>query len=107
MALTHVMKELLWIKLFLTSLALPIPVPFPLLSDNDSCLTIANSESNSPRLKHVDIRYHFIREHIRNGIFQMTWIPTKSMTVDILTKPLGTVLHRLHTTGLGLGTVPR
>ncbi|SJL05183.1 uncharacterized protein ARMOST_08551 [Armillaria ostoyae] len=55
MALTHVMKELLWIKLFLTSLALPMPIPFPLLSDNDSCLTIANSESNSPRLKHIDI----------------------------------------------------
>ncbi|SJL06876.1 uncharacterized protein ARMOST_10218 [Armillaria ostoyae] len=107
MALTHVMKELLWIKLFLTSLALPMPIPFPLLSDNDSCLTIANLLSNSPHLKHVDIRYHFIREHIQRGTFQMAWIPTNSMTADILTKPLGTVLHRAHTSGLGLATIPR
>lgn len=102
MALTHLLKELLWIRLFQVVLSLPMTTPFPMLSDNKSSLTIANSASNSQRLKHIDIRYHFIREHLRSSLFSTTWIPTRSMTADILTKLLSTILHRAHTTGLGL-----
>lgn len=102
MALTHLIKELLWIKLFLKSLSLPCAVPFLMLSDNESSLTIANSQSNSPKLKHINIRYHFIREHLHTGTFSTTWIPTCSMTANILTKPLSTIFHHAHVTGLGL-----
>ncbi len=102
MALTHMMKELLWIILFTNALSLPMPSPFPMLSDNDSSLTIANSQSNSPHLKHIDIRYHFIREQLKANTFSTHWIPTRSMTADVLTKPLFSVLHKAHVKGLGL-----
>jgi hypothetical protein len=86
--MTHAMKEGLWLRLFLKLHDLPVPHPFPLLCDNQSTLALVQSESVSSRSKHIDIRYHFIREHVSDGTFTTTWIPTEDMTADILTKPL-------------------
>ena len=59
-AITHTMKEALWLHLFLKLHDLPIPHPFPLLCDNQSTLTLIQSESVSSRSKHIDVQYHFI-----------------------------------------------
>ena len=101
-AMTHAMKEALWIRLFLTIHRLPIPQPFPLLCDNQSALALMESEAISSRSKHIDVRYHFIREHIAQGSFHTTWIPTSDMTADILTKPLLPPLLLKHRNSLGL-----
>jgi hypothetical protein len=101
-AMTHAMKEALWIRLFLTIHRLPIPKPFPLLCDNQSALALIESEAISSRSKHIDVRYHFIREHIAEGSFHTNWIPTSDMTADILTKPLLPPLFLKHRNSLGL-----
>ena len=58
--MTHVIKEALWIHLFLTIHRLPIPQPFPLLCDNQSAIALAELEAVSTCLKCIDVRYHFI-----------------------------------------------
>ena len=58
--MTHVMKEALWLHLFLKLHDLPVPQPLPLLCDNQSTLTLVQSESVSLRSKHIDVQYHFI-----------------------------------------------
>ncbi|GJV75299.1 hypothetical protein Tco_1506883 [Tanacetum coccineum] len=40
------------------------------------------------RTKHVDIRYHFFRDHILKGDIELHFIPTQYQLVDIFTKPL-------------------
>jgi hypothetical protein len=101
-AMTHAMKEGLWLRLFLKLHDLPVPHPFPLLCDNQSTLALVQSESVSSRSKHIDIRYHFIREHVSDGTFATTWIPTEDMTADILTKPLPYPAFSKHRLSLGL-----
>jgi len=101
-AMTHAMKEVLWIRLFLTIHRLPIPRPFPLLCDNQSALALIESEAISSRSKHIDVRYHFIRDHISEGSFRTDWIPTSDMTADIFTKPLLPPLFLKHRNALGL-----
>jgi hypothetical protein len=101
-AMTHAMKEALWIRLFLTIHRLPIPRPFPLLCDNQSALALIGSEAISSRSKHIDVRYHFIRDHVSEGSFQTNWIPTSDMTADIFTKPLLPPLFLKHRNALGL-----
>ena len=96
------MKEGLWLRLFLKLHDLPVPQPFPLLCDNQSTLTLVQSELVSSRSKHIDIHYHFIREHVSDGTFSTTWIPTEDMTADILTKPLPFPLFSKHRLSLGL-----
>jgi hypothetical protein len=102
MALTAVMQEGLWIRMYLASLGFPVPTPVNLLGDNQSAQDIANAESTSSCSKHIDIKYHFIREHIERGVFNTVWISTKDMTADIFTKPLASALHEHHVLGLGM-----
>ena len=104
-AMTHALKEVLWIRLFLTIHRLPIPRPFPLLCDNQSAMALVESEAVSSRSKHIDVRYHFIRNHISEGSFQTTWIPTNDMTANIFTKPLLPPLFIKHCDTLGLVSI--
>jgi hypothetical protein len=101
-AMTHAFKEALWLRVFLGLLKLPVPHPFPILSDNQAACTLSSSTAISARLKHIDIRHHFIRAHVQDGSFTTTWIPTADMPADIFTKPLDTVLFTKHRTVLGL-----
>jgi hypothetical protein len=102
MAITGIMQEGLWIRMFLTSLGFAPPLPINLLGDNQGALDIANAQSTSSRSKHIDIKYHFIREHIKANIFRTSWVSTKEMMADIFTKPLQPALHEYHVRGLGL-----
>nr|GFC67893.1 ribonuclease H [Tanacetum cinerariifolium] len=41
------------------------------------------------RSKHIDIRYHFIKEHVENAVIEVYFINTEYQLVDIFTKALG------------------
>jgi hypothetical protein len=43
------------------------------------------------RLKHIEIRYHFIRDMIQRGALKLQYISTDEQVVDVLTKPLSRV----------------
>ena len=45
-----------------------------------------NTSKGHSRTKHIDIRYHFIRQHVQDGTIQLEYIPTDQMLADILTK---------------------
>ena len=102
MAITHVSKEALWIKLFCRSIGLTFPRPLMLLSDNQSAIDMTKSKTVSSHVKHIDIRYHFICDHVAEGTISVKWIPTDDMTADIFTKPLPLPLHLCHSSSLGL-----
>ena len=104
MSITHASKEALWIRLFCRTIDLPFPRPFRFLSDNDSAISMTKANVVSNRAKHIDLRYHFIREHVSAGTFIINWIPTGDMTADILTKALTLPLHARHAASLGLST---
>lgn len=103
-AMSNAVREALWIRLFLTINHFPVPKPFPLFSDNQSAITIANKPNhvNSSRSKHIDVRYHFIRERIDDGTFETIWLPTADMTADIFTKPLPVPSFEKHRAALGI-----
>ena len=103
-ALANTVKEAIWLKLFLTLSHLSTSSPLPLLCDNQSARTIASTDSISSRTKHIDVRHHFIREHITNGSFPLHWVPTSDMVADIFTKSLSTTLFQRHRDNLGLAS---
>ena len=101
-AIAHGMKEGLWMRLFLASLDFPLPKPFPLICDNQGACCLSDSAAFSSRSKHIDVRYHFIRDHVASGDFSTTWIPTNANVADIMTKPLLDILFVKHRDALGL-----
>ena len=98
----HAFKEALWLRVFLGSLHLPVPSPFPILSDNQAACSLSSSIAISARSKHIDIRHHFIRAHVQDSSFSTSWIPTTDMPADIFTKSLDSILFLKHRAVLGL-----
>jgi hypothetical protein len=101
-ALANAIKEAIWIRLFLSLTKISFTKPLPILCDNQSAQTIAKTDAISSRTKHIDVRHHFIRQHIADGSFAITWIPTSDMVADIFTKPLLSTLYLRHRDTLGL-----
>ena len=105
-AMTHAFKEALWLRTFLTILKFPVPLPFPVLSDNQAACSLSHSPAISTRSKHIDIRHHFIRDLVQDGSFSTTWIPTADMPADIFTKALPFPVFSRHRDVLGLSLPP-
>ncbi|GJU30233.1 hypothetical protein Tco_1173822, partial [Tanacetum coccineum] len=60
----------------------------PIFCDNTSSISISNNPVLHSRTKHIDIRYHFIKDHILKGDIELHFVPTDMQLVDIFTKPL-------------------
>ncbi|WVZ52344.1 hypothetical protein U9M48_003416 [Paspalum notatum var. saurae] len=68
----------------------------PLLCDNESAVKLTNNLVQHSRTKHIDIRHHFIRDHIAKGDIQLRNVGTKEQLADIFTKNLDeSTFHRL------------
>ena len=59
-----------------------------LLCDNESAIKIANNLVQHCRTKHIDIRHHFLRDHVANRDIALTHVGTMYQLADIFTKPL-------------------
>ena len=56
--------------------------------DNQSCIKMATGVKISPRTKHIALKYHHFRYHIKYGRVAINYTPTYEKLEDILTKPL-------------------
>ncbi|GJZ38056.1 hypothetical protein Tco_0584247 [Tanacetum coccineum] len=60
----------------------------PIFCDNTSAIAISNNHVLHSRTKHINIRYHFIRDYILKGDIELHFIPTEYQLADFFTKPL-------------------
>jgi hypothetical protein len=60
----------------------------PLLCDNESVVKIANNPVQHSRTKHIDIRHHFLRDHVVKNDISLEGVRMKDQLTDIFTKPL-------------------
>jgi hypothetical protein len=60
----------------------------PILCDNTSAICLTKNPVHHSRSKHIDIRHHFIRDHVQNGDVFIEHIDTERQLADIFTKPL-------------------
>lgn len=87
-AATLAVKDLIWIQRFIEELKLPISSKGKLLCDNQSALKLMKNPEFHQRSKHIDIRFHFIREKYEEGLFDLEYISSENQKADIFTKAL-------------------
>jgi hypothetical protein len=59
-----------------------------LMCDNTSAISVAKNLVFHKKMRHVERRHHFLREHVENGDIEMRYIDTEMQLADIFTKPL-------------------
>jgi hypothetical protein len=83
-------REIIWTRKLLKNLGFfdQKATPTTLKMDNTGAIQLAKNTVLSQRTKHIDIRYHFLRECLKNGEISIERCPSNSMTADALTKAL-------------------
>jgi hypothetical protein len=81
-------NQVLWTRYFIIAQGYSNK-PAIIFQDNKSTIQlITNGRSNSERTRHIDIRYFFLTDRIKDKEIQVTYKPTNEMLADMLTKPL-------------------
>ena len=60
----------------------------PLLVDSTSAISVAKNPVLHSRTKHIDVRFHFLRDHYQKGDIDLIHVVTQNQLADIFTKPL-------------------
>ncbi|TFY50533.1 hypothetical protein EVG20_g11464 [Dentipellis fragilis] len=98
----HAAKEAIWLRGFLAELWQPRSGPTILLMDNQSAMVIAWNPAFHARMKHIDVRHHFLHEKVKEGILDLEYIPTGEQVADVLTKGLPREKHKHFCEAMGL-----
>ena len=90
-AMTQAMKETLWLLNICEELSIKHST-VTIFKDNQSTIKFLENDSTyHPRTKHINIKYHFIKEQIKKYNINIEYSPTNDMLADFLTKPLSKV----------------
>jgi hypothetical protein len=83
----HCCAQLLWMRQTLRDYDYKLS-KVPLLCDNESAIRMADNPVEHSHIKHIDIRYHFLRDHQQKGDIEIAYINTDNQLADIFTKLL-------------------
>ncbi|CAB1116776.1 unnamed protein product [Ectocarpus sp. CCAP 1310/34] len=64
--------------------------------DNQGAMTLVQNPLSSARSKHIDVRFHFIRELFKSGRISVEYVSTDEQHADLLTKALCRVKLEYH-----------
>ena len=89
MALSSASQEAIWMRELNSDLGNQQSQPTLILEDNQSAIAMARNPQYHGRSKHINIKFHFVREQVSNGKVCLKYCPTEDMLADMLTKAVG------------------
>ena len=95
-------SEAVWIRRLLHSVGYPCQGPTVLNEDNQAAIKYAQSREAYGRMKHIDLKYMFIREQIQKGVIALKFVKSSDNCADTFTKALPKPIMKNHRTMLGL-----
>jgi hypothetical protein len=96
-AISELAKELIYLKQLIEHLGIKLEYPIIVRVDNVGAIFIGNNFTTSQRTKHIDIRAHFVREFIEDGIIKIVFIKSEDNDADIFTKNAAEETFMRHT----------
>ena len=96
MSLTRSAKQVQWMYSAMDEVGFPQPKPAVLKGDNRSANALAKNTKHNSRVKHIDIRHHYVRERVKEGDIIIEHVPSIDNPADLFTKPLTRAVHHGH-----------
>eukprot|EP00794_Sanderia_malayensis_P011707 gene11707-biopygen9383 len=87
-ALCAATQEAIWLRRLLGSLDINQDQATQLYEDNQGAIALSRNPNSHSRTKHIEIKYHYVRNVVDNKEIQLIYCPTEKMIADIMTKPL-------------------
>ena len=104
MALASATQEAIWMSRLVCEFTNDVcnANPVKIFEDNQSAICIAKNHQQHGRTKHIDIKYHFTREHVAMKNIELVYCQSKEMIADVFTKPLNGPLFKRMCSMLGM-----
>nr|GEZ97214.1 retrovirus-related Pol polyprotein from transposon TNT 1-94 [Tanacetum cinerariifolium] len=100
-ALSGCCAQILWMRSPLSDYGLVFN-KIPMYCDNKSAIALCCNNVQHSRSKHIDIRYHFIKEQVEQGVIELYFVITEYQLADLFTKALGRDRIEFLTNKLGM-----
>jgi hypothetical protein len=101
-AISEVAMEILYVAGILKFLGVPLEYPITVNVDNIGAVYLSKNATTGSRTKHIDTRYHFVREYIEDGIVKVQFVRSEDNHADIFTKNLNTETFGRHCDAIGM-----
>ena len=92
MAACAAAQEAIWLIKLLKEFGCLFTKPVIILEDNSAAIHLSKNPGDFSKSKHIDTRYHFVREQVEQGSIILMKVDTKENIADIFTKPLPNLL---------------
>ena len=81
-------QETIWLRNLLKNIGFLQTGATTLYEDNQGAIALSKNPKDHPRTKHIDVKYHYVRETIENKSIDLLYCPTADMLADVMTKGL-------------------
>jgi hypothetical protein len=89
MAISHAIKQILWMYSEMEEVGYPQEKPGILYNNNTGAVALTKNTKHNSHVKHIDIRHHFICKCVENRDISVLHIPSVDNLTDLFTKGLG------------------
>ena len=107
MALASTAQEAVWLRQLLSDLQIKPTSATLIFEDNQAAICLAKNPQFHGRAKHIDIKYHFVREQVANGSIEVKYCRSEDMVADMMTKGLSFVQFTKLRAMAGVKSMPK
>lgn len=101
-AMSRCAQQMSWIHSWLDEVKVEYSLPGLIKGDNQGAIALTKNTKDHGKVKHIDIRHHYIRELIYSGTITLEQVPSADNLADLFTKPLSRDHHQRFLTALNI-----
>ena len=92
-AMSRCAQQMVWVHSWMSEAGIDYSPPGLIKGDNRGAIALTKNTQDHVKVKHIDIRHHYIRELIQSGSILIEQVPSANNLADLFTKPLSCDLH--------------
>jgi len=101
-AMSRCAQQMVWMQSWLDEVTIEHKIPGVMKGDSRGAIALTKNMKDHGKIKHIDIRHHYIRELVKSGAILLEQIPSAENIADLFTKPLSRDHHHRFLTMLNI-----